>query len=40
MNDTTVKLLDKATRSIAAGQSALANRHIEAAANRAYYAMF
>ena len=40
MNDTTVKLLDKATRSIAAGESALTDGHIEAAANRAYYAMF
>ncbi len=40
MNDTTVKLLDKATRSIAAGESALADGHVEAAANRAYYAMF
>ncbi len=40
MNAITVKLLEKAGRSIAAAGSALADGHVEAAANRAYYAMF
>ncbi len=40
MNEISAKLLEKADRSIAAGTSALANKHIEAAAGRAYYAMF
>lgn len=40
MNATTAKLLEKTVRSIAAGESALADSHVEAAANRAYYAMF
>ena len=40
MNESTCKLLDKTDRSIAAGESALADGHVEAAANRAYYAMF
>ena len=40
MNETTAKLIEKAGRSIAAGESALADNHIDAAANRAYYAMF
>ena len=40
MNETTGKLLGKATRSIAAAESSLADGHIEAAASRAYYAMF
>lgn len=40
MNESTCKLLDKTDRSIAAGESGLADGHVEAAANRAYYAMF
>ena len=40
MKDATVKLLEKAERAIAAGESSLRAGHIEAAASRAYYAMF
>ncbi len=40
MNEATGKLLDKAVRSIAAGEASLAAGHLEAAASRAYYAMF
>jgi len=40
MNQTTAKLLEKAGRSIAAGESAVSEGHIEAATARAYYAMF
>ena len=40
MNSTTAKLLEKTVRSIAAGESALTDGHVEAAAGRAYYAMF
>ena len=40
MKDATTKLLEKAERAIAAGESALRDDHIEAAAGRAYYAMF
>ncbi len=39
MNSTTAKMLEKTVRSIAAGKSALADGHVEAAAGRAYYAM-
>ena len=40
MNPTTTKLLEKADRAIAAGESGLANGFVEDAAGRAYYAMF
>lgn len=40
MNPTTAKLLEKADRAIAAGESALANGYVEDATSRAYYAMF
>ena len=40
MNDNTAKLLDKSARSIAAAEDSLAAGHCEAAASRAYYAMF
>ncbi|HQL54889.1 MAG TPA: HEPN domain-containing protein [Phycisphaerae bacterium] len=40
MKESTAKLLDKSERSISAGDSLLAGGHVEAAANRAYYAMF
>lgn len=40
MNETTAKLLEKSARSISAGESAVAGGHFEAAAGRAYYAMF
>jgi uncharacterized protein (UPF0332 family) len=40
MTEAAQKLLDKSSRSIAAGDAPLAAGHLEAAANRAYYAMF
>jgi len=40
MSPATSKLLDKADRSIRAAESALGGGHLEAAASRAYYAMF
>ena len=40
MNDSTAKLLDKSARYIAAAEDSLAAGHWEAAASRAYYAMF
>ena len=40
MKDATAKLLEKAGRAIAAGESSLRDGHIEAAVGRAYYAMF
>jgi uncharacterized protein (UPF0332 family) len=40
MNESAAKLLEKSTRAIAAGDSLLAGGHIDAAASRAYYAMF
>jgi len=40
MNDPTARLLEKADRAIAAAESSLRDGHVEAAASRAYYAMF
>ena len=40
MKGATAKLLEKAGRAIAAGESALRDGHTEAAVGRAYYAMF
>ncbi len=40
MKDATAKLLQKAGRAIAAGESSLRDGHIESAVGRAYYAMF
>jgi len=40
MSEGTAKLLEKSTRSLSAGESLLAGDHVEAAASRAYYAMF
>ena len=40
MKEATAKLLEKAGRAIAAGESALGDGHMEAAVGRAYYAMF
>ncbi len=40
MNESTAKLLDKAARAILAGESLLTGGHLEAAASRAYYALF
>lgn len=40
MKEGSAKLLAKAERAIAAGESALAGNHFEAATGRAYYAMF
>jgi uncharacterized protein (UPF0332 family) len=40
MNESTAKLLDKSGRSLSAGGSLLTGGHLEAAAGRAYYAMY
>ena len=40
MKRATGKFLEKSARSIAAGETLLSGGHLEAAANRAYYAMF
>ena len=40
MKEATARLLEKAGRAIAAGESALGDGHMEAAVCRAYYAMF